>query len=191
MSRHYKHRRTGSLKKEIEHIVDSELKKNVELKHFNVYAVTDGGTGWVAPDGECLDLSQIPQGDQQSQRDGDIVQFKTLRIRIQIQGQAPTSPVATFRDGCALVRYIIFTWIPSANNATFSPNAWASILDTLSTASSYPGSVILAPHASQGEALQFRIHVDETVSLSPSAGRIRPYPPYPYASVDYQVSDLF
>lgn len=174
MSRHYKHRRTGSLKKEIEHIVDKELKKNVELKHYNVYAVTDGSTGWAAPDGECLDLSQIPQGDQQSQRDGDIIQLKTLRIRVQIQSQAPTSVTGTFKDGCAIVRYIIFTWIPNANNTSLQPNAWANILDTLATASSSPGSVVLAPHTSQGEALQFRVHVDETVSVSPAAGWLEP-----------------
>lgn len=166
--------RKRKLDHEIKHIVEKELKKNIELKHFPVYNIVDGSSSPAleAPDGVCQDLSQIPQGDQQGQRDGDIIQAKTIRIRLQIQGQAPGGITTTWKDGCALVRIIIFTWIPDTQNTSFAPNAVTQILDLLPSYGSSPGSVILSPYLSQGQGIQFRVHSDETISLKPAAGSI-------------------
>lgn len=183
----YRKRKHHRLESEIKHIVDKELRKNIELQHFNVYNIVDGGSSpaLIAPDGVCQDLSQIPQGDAQQQRLSDVAKLKTLRIRLQIQSNAPAGATSAWKDGCCLLRYIIFSWIPAETNTNLAPTAVTQILDLLSTAGSSPGSVILAPHLSQGLAIQFRIHVDETISLQPSAGGLR------VDALPYAVSHFF
>lgn len=181
----YHKRKHHKLESEIKHIVDKELRKNVELQHFNVYNIVDGSTPLVAPNGVCQDLSQIPQGDAEQQRISDIIQLKTLRIRLQIQSHAPSGATSTWKDGCSLLRYIIFSWIPENTNTTLAPTVVTQILDLLVSYGTDTGSVILAPHLSQGQALQFRIHVDETINLQPSAGGLR------VDALPYAVSHLF
>lgn len=166
--RHYKHRRTGSLKREIEHIVNKEIAKDLELKRWGTFA--DSGTNCVNT-GYIYDLSQIPQtasGNTFKSRDGDEIQAKTLRIRLDIQGQAPNGVTTTWADGAGICRYLIFSWVPYAPSSTITSAGIGQVLDT--TTSPPPGFEVLAPHVPQGMSVQFKIHVDETVGIEVAPG---------------------
>lgn len=165
---HKRHHHAG-LEKEIERVVNRELKKEVELKGYNRAAVAVN----LVNTGVFIDLSEIERNDPSAtdypwERIGDVIQAKTLRMRLQLQGQANTSAQTTWKDGCSLIRYIVFTWLPWEANSDVQTNIPNKILDLAQGPGA--GLEILAPHTRQGVGAQYKIHIDETVSLSPSAG---------------------
>lgn len=169
MSYHRK-RHHSSLEHEIEKVVNRELRSDTPLKHLNTW----GDLNIVVSSGTLVDLSLITIYSDASPttvswtRDGDVVKAKTLRLRTQLQGQAPTAVTSTWKDGCALVRYIVFTWLPWESSTDVQTNIPSKILDLAQNPSA--GFEVLAPHTTQGVGAQFKIHLDETVQLSPSAG---------------------
>lgn len=146
-------------------MVEKELKEDIPLKFIGV---TNSGDSEIVAVGELDDLSPISQGSANNNRLAQIVSAKSLRIRLQFQSQAPTAPTATWKDGCALIRYLILSWLPYQSYSDVLADSPGNILDLQQVGTS--GFNVLAPHLAQGRATQFRIHVDETVELSPSAG---------------------
>lgn len=174
--RHYKHRRTGSLKKEIEHIVEKEIKKDTQLKYQQYQLISTSGAtpipGILNNAGYCIDLSILPQGDPNQNRVGDIVHAKTLRLRGVVQGYAPSAPVVAYESGTNVVRLIIFSSAEFLSQSTVctAPYARNLLLELFPGTAS--GTEVFAPYVSQGQATRFKIHLDETHVLQPSAGRV-------------------
>lgn len=167
----YPHKHHRSLHSEIKHVVEDELKETTELKRLNI--VTTDTTTQVDNTGFYNDLSLLPKATTTSdswKRLGDVVFAHTLRIRLLIQSMAPTAEVLTWKDGTALVRYIIFSWAPYEEAATFQASTSGVILDLLQGPGA--GYEVLAPYVTQGLKGQFKVHVDETVPLYAAAGGI-------------------
>lgn len=165
----YHHKRHhGGLEKAIEKVVDRELRENTPLKaHF-----VNADVSQVVADGLVFDLSAIDRQEDASDlwntRTSDQVHAKTLRIRAHIQGQAPSAPTTTWRDASNLVRIIIFSWLPYTTSTAVSAGAPGNLLDLRDPSST--GVEYLAPHLSQGQAQQFKIYLDETVTLQAASG---------------------
>lgn len=184
---YYKHRRTGSLKKEIEHVINKELKEETQLKYQQFQILSSLGSspspGVLNNAGFCVDLSALIQGDPNQQRAGDIVHAKTLRIRGVVQGYAPPAPLGSYQEGTNVVRFIVFSFAEEASSTTVlqAPFARNLLLELFTGTAS--GTEVFAPHVSQGQATRFKIHLDETHSLQPSAGS------YDYINSSY--GDIF
>lgn len=147
------------------------MKEDIALKKKNVTAIISSVTNTGATN--CHDLSEIPistlvEPVDVNVRTTDVIQAKTLRIRLQFQSQAPNGVVSTWRDGCSLVRYIIFSWAPYDSATNVSTGCPGDILDLYQGPAA--GFEVLAPWVSAGLKGQFKVHLDESLSLSPSAG---------------------
>lgn len=98
---------------------------NTEVKHLdtNVTSATQGTTALVTP------LTKMAQGVNGSQRNGQQVKFRTLRLRINIQRNALATSVADH------VRVIVFRFhypdgaLPTANKILESPTDYLSYFD--------------------------------------------------------------
>lgn len=186
MPYHRKHHK--SLEKEIKEVVEKELRKDIALKRFNewdvISAVVNTGTS------TCTDLSEIPMESllivpDIDNRSAAVIQAKTLRIRLQLQAQAPSGADSTWRDGASLIRYIIFSWAPYDAATNVLANSPEAIVDLYE--SPPVGLEILAPWVGQGLKGQFKVHVDETVKLEAVAGsHAIPDPSVP-SVITYQV----
>lgn len=163
-----KHKSSHNLEREIEKVVDRELRENIPLKARFVSA----DAAAVVSDGLLFDLSAIMAQEDASDlwntRTSDQVHAKTLRVRAHLQGQAPSVPTTDWRDGTSLVRVIILSWLPYTLNTTLSASMPGAVLDLRDPGTA--GFEYLAPHVSQGLEGQFKIHSDETITLSPRAG---------------------
>lgn len=173
----YGHKREHKyLKREIEHIVNDELKKNIDLKSYVVAANVPQlicevmGTG----KGFTLDLCPIPQQSGTSlvawARSTDVVSAKTLRFKWYAQGQCPTTIQPSFKDGCSTIRFIIFTYLPDEGSSVVQQTDFGGILDLAQNSTN--GFQVLANYVTQGEKRNFVVHHDETISLSPRAGNV-------------------
>lgn len=181
---HHRKRHVG-LEREIEKVVDRELRENIPLKaHF----VSADATAVVA-DGLLFDLSAIDRQEDASDlwntRTSDQVHAKTLRLRAHYQGQAPSSITAVWKDGTSVVRALILSWLPYTLNTTLSASMPGAVLDLRDPGSA--GFEYLAPHVSQGLEGQFKIHSDETLTLQAASGSIA----WNGSSAEYQVTYLF
>lgn len=163
-------------------MVEKELKEDIPLKFIGV---TNTGDSEITAVGELDDLSPISQGSANNNRLAQIVSAKSLRIRLQFQSQAPDGVTTEWKDGCALIRYLILSWLPYQSYADVLADAPGNILDLQQVGTS--SFNVLAPQLSQGRARQFKVHVDETVELSPSCGSYYEIPAGGAGAQNYQV----
>lgn len=172
MPQNYRHHK--SLKHEIEKIVEEEFKSNIELKNWafkddktiTCEATITAGKGYME------DLSFIAKTTTTTplawNRENDVIHAKTLRLRAYIQGQAPSAVQSTWRDGCSVMRIIIFTYLPYEANTVIKATDFAGLLDLAQDSTN--GWQICAPHVMQGKEAQYVVHHDETISISPAGG---------------------
>jgi len=113
------------LKKEVDRIVNSKLSAAQETKFFTPSQLAVG----VDFSGSLWQISAIPQGDTDSQRDGDSLRYKHISLRFGWSAG----------DGANFVRVVLFKWsdrttptsatilqIVGTANAPFSSFTWDS-----------------------------------------------------------------
>lgn len=111
----YKVKKTNKLSEKTENrvktIVKKELRNNSEWKHF-----TNAYTNTISTAGSVTSVSEVPQGDTDTTRDGDMIQVSSMNYRYSVQSA----------DSENLIRIIFFQWhtslaVPGVTNVLNIP----------------------------------------------------------------------
>lgn len=88
-------------------LIDDRINRNSEMKHLdNTYS---SGVSYI---GTTINITNIPQGDGDNQRIGDVIQFDKLQVNLEVEAIDPFN----------VVRVMVLQWYPNEGVDTCEVN---------------------------------------------------------------------